>query len=58
MTLTFLGQKYETTGSEIAPVATPNLTGKYRGNTIQFSNSRVTTPAQHTLTYRGIRYSR
>ncbi len=58
MTLTFLGQKYETTASEIATVATSNITGKYRGNTIQFSNSRLATQIQQTLTYRGIRYSR
>ena len=57
MTLTFLGQKYETTASEVAQT-TSNLTGKYRGNTIQFSNSRLATPIQQTLTYRGIRYSR
>ena len=58
MTLTFLGQKYESTGSELAPMTTPNLTGKYRGNTIEFSGDRCTTATQQTLTYRGIRYTR
>ena len=57
MTLTFLGQKYETATSEVAQMPT-TLTGKYRGNAIQFSSARLATPTQQTLTYRGIRYSR
>lgn len=55
MTLTFLGQKYETAASEIAPNPT-ELTGKYRGVSTKFSNARSANRSSVTLTYRGISY--
>ena len=57
MTLTFLGQRYETSTSELAP--TPStVTGKYRGVPVQLSASRVATRTPQTLSYRGVTYTR
>ena len=57
MTLTFLGQTYEASTVEVAPV-TSTATGRYRGTPVQFSGSQVAPRANVTLTYRGIRYTR
>ncbi|MDX2229961.1 MAG: DUF4278 domain-containing protein [Leptolyngbyaceae cyanobacterium bins.349] len=62
MTLTFLGQRYESTydNSTCEEVATvrSEVIGKYRGNPIKFSTSRVAAPAHVRLTYRGTSYVR
>lgn len=57
MTLTFLGQAYETTPIELAPIAS-KLAGKYRGVPVKFSHTQTSTHSDVTLTYRGIRYNR
>lgn len=57
MTLTFLGQRYESTCNELTSVET-DLTGKYRGNPVKISAARVATPAHVRLTYRGASYVR
>jgi len=57
MTLTFLGQRYESTCNEVAAVET-ELAGKYRGNPVKISASRVSSPAHVRLTYRGASYVR
>lgn len=56
MKLTFLGQPYEATPIELAPVES-NLTGKYRGNPVQISTGRVALRASTQLTYRGVAYN-
>ena len=57
MTLTFLGQRYESTCNEVATVETA-VAGKYRGNPIKFAVSRATEPAHVRLSYRGVSYIR
>lgn len=57
MRLTFLGQSYESTCRETAPVES-EVTGKYRGTTMKISGARVATPAHVRLTYRGNSYVR
>ncbi|MBF2028470.1 MAG: DUF4278 domain-containing protein [Oscillatoriales cyanobacterium C42_A2020_001] len=57
MTLTFLGQKYESACIALNSVET-NLTGKYRGIATRFSESRPANIAKVHLTYRGVNYTR
>jgi hypothetical protein len=57
MRLTFLGQPYESTCNETAPVES-DMTGKYRGTVVKFSGSREASPAHIRLTYRGNSYVR
>jgi len=57
MTLTFLGQPYETTATEISPIPSEQI-GQYRGATTRFSSSRVTSRTNVQLTYRGVSYVR
>jgi len=57
MTLTFLGQPYETTATEILPIPSEQV-GQYRGATTRFSSSRVTSRTNVQLTYRGVSYVR
>lgn len=57
MTLTFLGQRYEASTTELAPTPSP-LMGKYRGVPVPLSTQRAATRAPQTLTYRGIAYTR
>lgn len=57
MTLTFLGQRYESTCNEIASVET-EVTGKYRGNPVKIAAARAAAPAHVRLTYRGTSYVR
>jgi len=40
MTLTFLGQAYEATANEMAPIPSEKV-GQYRGAVTRFSTSRV-----------------
>jgi len=56
MTLTFLGQPYQSTTSEVAQAATAQ-TGKYRGATVKFSAAHVAPRSNVQLSYRGTRYS-
>ena len=56
MTLTFLGQKYESADS--IPTLETNMTGLYRGAPVTFSGPRVVNRTSTQLTYRGVRYSR
>jgi len=56
MTLTFLGQPYQSTSSEVAQAATAQ-TGKYRGATVKFSAAHVAPRSNVQLSYRGTRYS-
>lgn len=57
MTLTFLGQRYESTCMSVDSVET-NFSGKYRGIPTRFSQSRATNVANVHLTYRGVSYNR
>lgn len=57
MTLTFLGQAYEATQSEVAAMPS-ETTGMYRGTPMTFSHTQAVPRSNQTLTYRGIRYSR
>ncbi|HIK14014.1 MAG TPA: DUF4278 domain-containing protein [Leptolyngbyaceae cyanobacterium M33_DOE_097] len=56
MTLTFLGNSYETLLSEVAQIPTAQ-TGKYRGATVHFTAARVAPRSNRQLTYRGNVYS-
>lgn len=57
MTLTFLGQRYESTCNEMAAAEIETM-GKYRGNPVKIPAARIVTPAHVCLTYRGVSYSR
>ncbi len=57
MTPQFLGQSNAATTPAIAPTAS-ELTGQYRGNSVQFSGHQPAPRKQVTLTYRGICYDR
>ncbi|HIK15888.1 MAG TPA: DUF4278 domain-containing protein [Leptolyngbyaceae cyanobacterium M33_DOE_097] len=57
MTLTFLGQPYETNEIEISPLPSEQ-TGRYRGASTRFSTSRVAPRANVQLIYRGVSYAR
>lgn len=61
MTLTFRGQAYEVTSTEIASLhlgRDTELTGKYRGVSTCLSTNRSADPTALFLTYRGIAYRR
>ncbi len=60
MTLTFLGQRYESTCLALNSVVAneTKLTGKYRGNPVRFSQPRAVNSANVHLTYRGVNYNR
>jgi len=55
MTLTFLGQPYQSTSTEVAQAPTAQ-TGKYRGSTVHFSAARVAPRSNLQLSYRGHSY--
>ncbi|HIK14787.1 MAG TPA: DUF4278 domain-containing protein [Leptolyngbyaceae cyanobacterium M33_DOE_097] len=55
MTLTFLGQPYQSTSTEVAQAPTTR-TGKYRGATVHFSAARVAPRSNLQLSYRGHSY--
>lgn len=57
MTLTFLGRKYEATATTVETVPSEQV-GKYRGNLVRFSTTRVAPQPPTQLTYRGISYNR
>lgn len=57
MTLTFLGQAYETTIAEVPAVHSERV-GCYRGAPLRFSNAQVVPRASVRLTYRGVAYTR
>ncbi len=55
MTLTFLGQRYQATTTEVAHIPTTQ-TGKYRGANVTFSAGQMTASFNRQLTYRGVVY--
>ncbi len=55
MTLTFLGQRYQATTTEVAHIPTTQ-TGKYRGANVTFSAGQMTASFNRQLTYRGVAY--
>lgn len=57
MKLTFLGQPYETTTSDVA-LEPSTLTGKYRGTPMRFSRSSTGNHDKLVLIYRGQPYTR
>ncbi len=57
MTLTFLGQAYETTIAEVPAIHSERV-GCYRGAPLRFSNAQVVPRASIRLTYRGVAYTR
>ncbi|MCL6435094.1 MAG: DUF4278 domain-containing protein [Leptolyngbyaceae cyanobacterium HOT.MB2.61] len=57
MKLTFLGQTYEATSTEME--ANPvTVTGRYRGHLVKFSDAHAGPRSDMSLTYRGVRYVR